>query len=109
MSLYKAAALPLTDDAQQVFPGTVAMDVLAFGRFASTGTTAPAVIELSPLWPRFLLSVSYAGLSVFPINSSIVFAICHALLFLHGGLDLLMYFSATSNRMSASRTVTCCL
>lgn len=60
MSLYKAAALPLTDDARQLFPGTVAMDVLAFGRFASTGTTAPAVIELSPLWPRFLLSASYA-------------------------------------------------
>lgn len=75
MSLYKAAALPLTDDTRQLFPGTMAMDVLAFGRFASTGTTAPAVIELSPLWPRFLLSASHAGLSVFP--DQFKHSVCH--------------------------------
>lgn len=62
MSLYIAAALQLSEDGRQLFPGIVPVDVLAFGRFASTGTTVPVVTELSLLGLR---SVSHAGLSVY--------------------------------------------
>lgn len=74
------------------------MDVLAIGRCASTGTTVPAVIvlslaELSPLL-QFCWSECFSD--QFQHNV----CLCHALLFLHGGLDLLMCFSTTLSLIS---------